>query len=387
MGIADFAEEPLKFDIKEMLSKVISKMYSEKISEGFVFDRGQFVGIISAKDIARKGITEPEKVKLANLGGIIRNVKPFRGDAPIKEVVNSFLVNSYRCVPVERDGEILSLSKLGLMKLVSPEALKGRTVSDIMFFPECVSSYDNVSVAKSMFKNSSTYRLTVIGESNHVEGVIDDIDMLKSFVEKSRSSRGEKVGEKLKEGNVPIHSNIIVKDSYLSVAPNTELKYAVKTMIDRKQDTIVVEEDKKLLGVVTPREILKLVGNDIGGVYVTVSGIQNEDEFIQAVVDSEIRSSVRKLAKVVHIHYVTINVKKKVGGKSADYKIKTKRTNYTVIGRVVSNKGSFFADDLGWDLTKATRNVLKKLEKEIYKKVEKERAFERSPEGEYEEGS
>jgi len=382
MNLADIGEEPLRFDLGENLSHVISKLYSEKRAEGFVFDKNQFVGIISAKDIIRKGVSNPKKVKLANLDTSIKRIRPFEPDTPLKDVIHSFLINNYRCVPVKRNGEILSLDKLNVLKLVATDSVKGKRASDLMFFPECVSLSDPISVVKSIFRSSNTYRLAVVSSGNKIEGVVDDVDLLKGFVEKTKSSRGEKSGEKIKEGDVPISSHLLMQGSYLSVSPQTELKYVIKSMLEKKQDTVVVEEDNRLLGMITPREILKLVGPEIGGIYVTVSGIQDEDDFIQSVVDSEIRSSIRKLGKIIHIHYMTLNVKKRAGGKSSDYKVKTKRTNYTINGKIVSNKGAFFANDNSWDLTKATHGALKKLEKEVLKKVGKERVYDRGPHGE-----
>lgn len=377
MPLSDFAEKPLVFDVKDRLSKVISKMYDQKKYDAFVFSRGEFVGIISAKDIVRKGFTDPETVKLGNLGGLIRNVRVFGSETPVREIVNSFLINNYRCVPIENNGQVLSLSKLSLLKAVPPESFKGKKASDVMFFPECVSASDPLSVVKSIFRTANAYRIAVIGTGNKVEGVVDDIDLLKSFSERKRDTEGEKSGEKVHEMDIPISSHLLMQGSFITASPQTDVRYVVHAMLDKNNDTVVVEEDGKLAGMITPREILKLVGAEIAGVYVNIAGIQNEDSFLQDVVDSEIRSAIRKLGKVVHIHYMTINVKKRgTTGKSSSYKIKTKRTNYIVRGKLVSNKGAFFAEDSSWDLTKATQGTLKKLEKEVLKKVGRERVFD-----------
>ena len=247
MNLADIGEEPLRFDLGENLSHVISKLYSEKRAEGFVFDKNQFVGIISAKDIIRKGVSNPKKVKLANLDTSIKRIRPFEPDTPLKDVIHSFLINNYRCVPVKRNGEILSLDKLNVLKLVATDSVKGKRASDLMFFPECVSLSDPISVVKSIFRSSNTYRLAVVSSGNKIEGVVDDVDLLKGFVEKTKSSRGEKSGEKIKEGDVPISSHLLMQGSYLSVSPQTELKYVIKSMLEKKQDTVVVEEDNRLL--------------------------------------------------------------------------------------------------------------------------------------------
>ncbi len=378
MDISSVAEQPLVFDVKERLSKVISKMYGQGKHDAFVFNKKEFVGVISAKDIVRKGFADAECVKLANLGSVIKKVKVFGPESPLREIINNFLINNYRCVPLDVEGETFSLNKLDILKLVPMESLKGMKASDIMFFPECVSSADPISVVKSIFRNSNVYSIAVIGVGDKVEGVVDEIDLLKGFTERSRPGRGERSGEKIHEMEIPISSHLLMQGSFITVSPQTDLKYVVQEMVGKNNDTAIVEEDGKLAGMITPREILKLVGAEIGGVYVNISGIQNEDQFLQSVVDSEIRSAIRKLGRSVHLHYMTLNVHKKgTTGKSRDYRIKTKRTNYDVRGKVVTNKGAFFADDSSWDLIKSTQAVLKKLEKEVLKKVGKERAVDR----------
>ena len=370
MGLLDIAEKPLVFNLDEKLSKAISKLKAEGKNEAFVFDKRGFVGIISASDIDRKGITDPENVKLGALENMIRNIKVLDPDTEIRELVNKFVINNYRCVPIEANREILSVSKLNLLKLIPPEAVKNYRASDVMFFPQCVSPGDPVSVAKSLFRDSNSYRLAVVGSGNKVEGVVDELDLLGAFVEHKRSARGERAGEKIKEREVPI-SSLLTRESYVSLPVQTELKYVVQKMLEKNNDTVVVEEDGKLVGMITPREILKLVGAEIAGVYVNLSGIQDEDSFLQNLVNSEIRSSIRKLAKILHIHYMSFNVKRRANPSEG---AKTKgRVSYNVKGKLVSNKGAFFADDTSWDLTKSTQSVLKKLEREAMKKVSKER--------------
>ena len=376
MTLTEIAEKPLVFDVKDRLSKVISKMHEEKRSDAFVFNKKEFVGVISAKDIVRRGFTDPEDVKLGNLGSVIRRVKAFEANSPLKEIINSFLINNYRCVPLEGDSGMLSLNKLDLLKLVPPESLRGKKASDVMFFPECVSASDHLSVVKSIFRNSNVYRVAVIGPGSKVEGVVDDIDLLKVFTERSKAGKGEKSGEKVHEMDIPISSHLLMQGSFITASPETDLRYLVQAMIGKKNDTVVVEEDGKLAGMVTPREILKLVGSDIAGVYVNISGIQDEDSFLQNLVNSGIRSSIKKLAKIIHLHYISLNVKRRVNPTEG-----TKgKVSYNVKGKVVSNKGAFFADDTSWDLTKSTQSVLKKLEREVMKKMSKDRDYDKKGE-------
>ncbi len=371
MALIDVAENPLVFDVNDRLSKVISKLQEEKKYEAFVFNRKNFIGIISAKDIDSKGLTDPETVKLGSLSNLIRNVKVLESDTDLKELVNKFVINNYRCVPIDVDGEIMCITKLGLLKLISTDNFKDRTASDVMFFPECVSPEDPVSVVKSLFRNCNAYRIAVLSEGNKVEGIVDELNLLKTFVEHKKTSRGGRSGEKIHENNVPIASHLLMEENNPVVYPDTELKYVVQKMLEKNNDTVLVKEDEKLVGIITPRELLKLVGYDIAGIYVNLSGIQEEDTFLQNLVNAEIRSSIRKLAKIIHIHYMSFNVKRRVNPTEG---AKTRgRVSYNVKGKLVSNKGAFFADDTSWDLTKSTQSILKKLEREAMKKVSKER--------------
>ncbi len=309
-------------------------------------------------------------MKLSSMDSIIRRVKVLDLGTDIKELVNKFVINNYRCVPIEAGDEILSITKLGLLKILPPGSIKKYIASDIMFFPPCVSPDDPVSVVKSIFRNSNAYRIAVVSSGNRLDGVVDELDLLNTFFEHTRTTRGDK------SSDVPIASHLLMQGSYISLPPQTELKYVIQKMLEKNNDTVVVEEDGKLVGMITPREILKLVGYDIAGVYVNLSGIQDEDSFLQNLVNSEIRGSIRKLAKIIHIHFMSFNVKRRANPTEG---AKTKgRVSYNVKGKLVSNKGAFFADDTSWDLTKSTQSVLKKLEREAMKKVEKLRAFSRA---------
>ena len=50
-----------------------------------------------------------------------------------------------------------------------------------------------------------------------------------------------------------------------------------------------------------------------------------------------------------------------------------KRVKYSVKGRLITEKGMFFADDHAWRLTKAVKGVLEKMEREVVKSIGKKR--------------
>ncbi len=364
MTLLQVSESPLKFDFNDRLSKVISKLQSEKKHEALVFDGKEFKGLILARDISRKNIPDPDKTKLSQLS-LVKKVKPIDGDTPIDKVVDAMLVNNYKSMPIQDGNEIKVLTKFGLLNMLSNEAFKKKKASHVMIYPSCVSASDQLSVAKSVLKNNYVYRLVVLNESGGVAGLIDSIGLLSSMISKPRHPRGDTVGEKIKQDDVAISSHTIMDTDILRAGQDTGLEYIVKMMLENKKDTVVVEEDGKLLGIITPREILKLVGRDVSGVYVQLSGIQDEDSFIKNVIDSEIKSEVKKLGKITPIDYLTLNVTR--------HKKSGERIKYSVKAKLVAHTGLFFSKDFSWDLTKSISEALKKLEKEVIKKVGKER--------------
>jgi ribosome-associated translation inhibitor RaiA len=123
------------------------------------------------------------------------------------------------------------------------------------------------------------------------------------------------------------------------------------------------------MGMITVKDIFKLIGKSLETVYIRVSGLGDEDEFIKKKVDELIEKTINKLLKAVKVTYVAIHVdtyKKKERGE---------RMKYSVHGRIMTDKGSFFASDHEWEPTKAMKLFLEKIEKEIYKQLDKNRGY------------
>ena len=132
---------------------------------------------------------------------------------------------------------------------------------------------------------------------------------------------------------------------------------------------MIIEKGGKVAGIVTPKLILKLLGQEVQGIYVRVSGLQKEDTFIKGVVDEEIRNEIQKLARFFPIDHMVMHVDR--------YHKTGKRVKYSVRASLITERGIFFAKDHGWDITKAVRGILHKLEREIIKKNEKAEVYRR----------
>ncbi len=107
------------------------------------------------------------------------------------------------------------------------------------------------------------------------------------------------------------------------------------------------------------------------GVNVTVSGIHDEDEFMRSKVNEEISHAVKKLGSIVPLSGFVMHVRK--------YHETGNKKKYSVQARLVTEEGNFFSDDYAWDLTKAVKGALDKLEREVTHKSGKEKDRIRGP--------
>jgi ribosome-associated translation inhibitor RaiA len=102
---------------------------------------------------------------------------------------------------------------------------------------------------------------------------------------------------------------------------------------------------------------------DVKYMVFSISGIEDEDDFIKGVINEEIERAIEKLDKMLPVLNFIVRVKK--------YHKEGKRVKYSVHARLLTDAGDFFTNDFGWEPAKAVKGTLEKLEKEVLKKSEK----------------
>jgi len=134
----------------------------------------------------------------------------------------------------------------------------------------------------------------------------------------------------------------------------------------------------KIRGIVTATDILRLATKEEKKsitplptiiIPLTISGLRDEDPYIQAVVREQMSTEAAKLAKLIPIQSIFVHVDR--------YHREGRKTKYALRARMLTEKGDFFAHAWSWDITKAMREVLGKLEREILTKKEKRNARRR----------
>jgi CBS domain-containing protein len=275
------------------------------------------------------------------------------------------LVSEYRSLPVRKEGKIFAVAKPKLLNFIKDEVFEGKRAKDVMQFPYCADEKDTLSTVVSVMKDMDLDRIPILNGEGKFMGVADSVSLAGGLTDKSRFKRGESFGDKAGFGEIGILK--FMRTDILKVSPETDLKEIVKEVSRKGHCAVIVEEDDKFMGMITVRDIFKLIGKSLETVYIRISGLVDEDSFIKAKIDEMVDSTITKLLKIVPVTYVAIHVEKhKKGGR---------RTKYSVQGRFVTEKGNFHASDHEWEPTKAMKFFLGKIEREVHKKMEKERGY------------
>ncbi|MCK5023274.1 MAG: CBS domain-containing protein [Candidatus Aenigmarchaeota archaeon] len=343
----------------DSVSHVISKMAENKKHEAFLFDT-EFRGIVTLSDVIKRKVSDPDKTKISYFA---KSLKPFPSDASVSDVINYMMVSEYRTLPVKSNGEIFSVSKPKLLRFVKDSVFEGKKVKNVMQFPYCASESDDIKTVISTMKETGLSRLPILNKAGKFTGLADSLSLVDIVRDRTSSKRGDMFGDKRKLGEIGI--NKFTRKDVVKVDPDIPLKSIVKRISEEGACTVIVEKDEKFLGMITAKDIFKLIGKSLETVYVRVSGLDSEDNFIKGKVDDLIENTISKLIKVIPVTYVAVHVETHQSG--------GRRTKYSVEGRFVTEKGNFFAGDIEWDPTKAVKNFLDKIEREVHKKIDKKR--------------
>jgi len=377
MNLLNSAERPLVFRQEDTVSKVASIMFREgKYAVVIATKDGEYKGLVIANDLAKSKIDNPHKTHIKKF---MTKIKPINSETPLPDLINSMIVNDYKAIPIKSGNEVLIITKMSILKaLINEPILRNVKVKGIMRFPYCVSIDDTITTTMSVLRQLGVSRLPVVNNNDKIEGIVEALDLLKYDIEKSRMGEGEMRGERTKLSDASVSS--VMKKNIHIVGPETSLNEAVEIMAESNIPTILVEEKDKITGIITPKAVLEFIKKQKfegeayinpaeGGVHVRIEGVQEEDPFIKSVIDKEVSNEVKKLAKIIPIDYMVLHIKiHEKGGE---------RKKYSVKGRLITEKGFFFAQNYDWDITKAIRQTLASFEREIMKKRGKERVYRR----------
>jgi len=343
---------------EDNVSELISLVEKHNIREVPIIENKKLKGIVYSKDIAKKGITSPQKTKLMKV--VRSHPATSSPNQDINEAAKLILKTGLIGLPViEKDKVVGIISMHDIINFASKTKQFRQTKAEqIMSIPETITDNTDIGKARLLMREKNISRLPVIDENKKLSGIITIFDLLKAVKPRERMGFYSMAAEKETIMGVPVST--IVNTKPLTVDRNNSLNEIVNLINEHRTDGVVVIEDGYPIGVVTEKDLLEVYVSSLKrkGVFYQISGLKDEDDFIIETIDRMIRDSLQKLSRIIKPEFFFLHVKR--------YD-KKGRVKYSIRTRFKAEKGIFVSKSYAWDLREAVDKAMDKLERIILK--------------------
>ena len=181
--------------------------------------------------------------------------------APNRSLESAFLImnnKGFRRLPITKIGKIhgiLTVSDLmrAIYEVGLPEAYKLKISNRMSSDPACIHRDKSVIEASKIMRSEKYSSLIVVGDApDRIIGMITERDIMRS-------------AEKILNADMLLSG--LDKDLLTSglekVDIDTEVKLAIKIMLDTKMNRVIVTENDKAIGIVTGNDVLRLAVDEI----------------------------------------------------------------------------------------------------------------------------
>lgn len=215
-----------------------------------------------------------------------------RQDFPVRVAVDLLLDNQLKSLPiVDENGSVLGIvtqcdlmkragmpSRLGLLRLLPGdeaetwrESLDGRAVADIMTKkPQVIQGDRKAAEAIHLMVRSRLKRLPVVDSSGKLIGIVSRIDVLKALAPKNGASSSPEPGTAIHDRPRFVR-DVTLRDK-LAIPATTKLREAIDLLAhDEAQRAAVVDDEGKLLGIITDSMLVDAIDKASSGLFLVRS--------------------------------------------------------------------------------------------------------------------
>ena len=340
--IQDIVHGPVSvFKPDDQASKVLGVLKQSGRYEAAV-KSPKSVGLITVRDLL--AVDQPAQTKVDKLWRATGAASPY---STVFEVVQRLIDNSIRALPVIEDDEVTGIiSQMDILQALSDSTeLEGYAVREMVKNPVwSLEADESISNARKIMLNRGISHIPVTQKEKLV-GMITASMIVHTFITPAgRATTGDRGGGHVQR--FPGKISGFMERNPVTIGPEGNVLEALRLMIERdKSACIIIDDERKIIGILTPRELLSpLLGLQVEeGLPVYIMGLTDEDFFEKAVAEEKVRRVVSKGLKFrPDITEVSIRIKK---GQTQG-----NRTRYEITGRALSPNGQINATAYGWDL-------------------------------------
>jgi len=347
--------------LADPVSQILSKMIQNKIHQIPVLQGKTIRGTVTLKDIITKDI-DPTKTYAKTVMTPTPTASP---EDDIQRVIELLTGSNLRAIPVY-DTQIRGIiSETDLMKLID---LRG-SAQAIMKEAITVDENDDIGKVKKLMIQKNIARVPVTSKGKCI-GIVDTLDLIKilqpgheKFSEPS-AVKGLKYHSSKEKQNVNKVSVKNVMREPKVVKAEEPLKNIA--LLLKENDSILIEDDTSL-GIITPKDVLRLILKPKEFELVQVVGAEDIDSFVLNKIYQAAEEIVGPLSKSIQLQPMRIHIKKhQKQGARKNYEIRIELP--TSLGNFHSTKTHSPKGKKYDDLATLAQEALKDLEKEIRKK-------------------
>ena len=357
------------FKPEDLASKVLGELKEKGRYEAVVASEGK-VGLVTIRDLL--DVSQPSQTKVDGIWRVTGLVSP---DDRVIDVAEAMIWNNVRAVPVvEKRAVVGIISQVDLIEaLCDVPELSGIPAKELMRMP--VLSLDvneRVALARRLMLERGFSHIPIV-EYNRLVGMVTAEKIVHTFIVPiSKTTTGERVGAKV--ARFPGHVSGIIDTHPFTVGPDASaLDVACGLREQRKGACVVTDRERKILGIITPRELMMplLRFREEEELPVYIVGLEDEDFFERSVAEDKVRRVVeRSMRTHPHITEVSVRIKRQ--------QERGERTRYEITARAMSAEEQFIAEVDGWDLLQVFDELCETLDRALRKsKHEPERTRSR----------
>lgn len=340
----------------ESVSQAISLLYSSNSYEAIVLN-SELSGIVTIRDTLKA--MNPERTSVSRIMFKPPSMGP---NTPMYDVTEALTNNRIRIIPIAENGTVTGVVRQSeiLKKMVDCLDLQEFTAADLMVSdPATVDLNSSAGVVRNLMLSKGISHAPVVDENGDLKGIITANDLVSNFFKpRGRVTVGERKGEKERLLQVSIKG--VVDRHPLDVTLKTRITDVIREMISLNKGYCLVVEKKKPVGIITPRDITRLVSEFKPRIQIPlyIFGFKGEDE-------AQLELAKRKIERVadralkMHPDWLEIVVHGKIG------KAEGNKRRYTVRARVITPKVTLVANVTGWDLLSVFDLLSERIDKRI----------------------
>ncbi len=346
--------EPVTVNFDALASDAINLIKENRVHELIVLRNGKPIGMVSPKSLIERSVKPTEKI--SNLMFVSPLLNP---DDEVNDVIETFVLSGCRDIPVVENEKLVGVvSEID----ITTTTKNGRLAKDVMRpVKHTLKLDDHAAVAREEIIKHKINRLPVIGKDGKLKGMISTVDLLDLVTPVKGQRRGETSGQRVSDVKV----DSLMENKIFTVKPDDKISDVIEIIKEHKVSSVVVAEDGRPIGMITPKNILMLMSPPkTESTNLVVMGLSNESE--KFVAENTARRFISRMDKISNTISAVLDFKEhtKIEGEE--------RANHELNARVKCSDGDFFASDSGWDIRVVTRDVLQKLENALKKKMEKD---------------